>query len=69
LNQGGSIFGGLGGFSCQGPHFFCHDSETFTCLARPGGFNGCVQSQNIGLECNVLNGLDDFSERPDFGLF
>jgi len=29
----------------------------------------CVQSQNIGLECNVLNGLDDFSERPDFGLF
>ena len=36
-------------------YFSRHHGEPFPLLARPRGFNSSIQSQNVGLEGNIVN--------------
>ena len=41
------------------PNFIGHHRKSTTLLTRSGGFDGRVQSQQVGLIGNPVNGLDD----------
>ena len=47
--------GRLGGSLSQCPDFVSHHGKAAPLFAGPGCFDGCVQSQQIGLVGNVLN--------------
>jgi len=45
--------GGLVGLLRQGPNFVGNHRKSSAVLARAGGFNGCVQGQQVGLVGNL----------------
>ena len=59
FNQPFDLFGGLGAAPGQGAHFAGDDGKTPALFARPGGFDGSVQRQDIGLKGNTVNHADD----------
>ena len=62
LDQGGGTLGGLGGLAGQVAHLVSHHSEALTGSARTGGLDGGVQGQDVGLERDILDGLDDLAD-------
>ena len=59
FNQPFDLFGGLGAAPGQGAHFAGDDGKTPALFARPGGFDGSVQRQDIGLKGDTVNHADD----------
>src|SRR5450631_926202 len=51
----------LGAFG-QTAHFACDNGEAATMLTSASGFDGCVQSQQVGLLTDFLNDADDFAD-------
>ena len=49
--------------SRQISHFLSHHCKSLAVYACSRCFNCRIQRQNIGLECNVINGLDDLGDR------
>ena len=43
----------------QVAHFLGHNSKALACFSGPGRLYGCVESQQIGLKGDVVNGLDN----------
>ena len=39
-----------------------YDCESLTVFSGPRRLNGCIQSQEIGLKGDVIDGLDDFGD-------
>jgi len=42
--------------------FVGHHCEAHAGLACPRGFHGRIQRQDIGLECNLIDGFYDFRD-------
>ena len=49
FNLAADVLGGFSRLLSQFLHFVCDYSEAFASFARAGRFNGCIQSQQIGL--------------------
>ncbi len=47
--------GGLVRFFSQLLDFLCHDREAFSSLSGTGGFNACIQGQQVGFFSNICN--------------
>ena len=62
LNKLWSALGRVRGLACQIAHLICHNGKAFARAARPGSLHSRVQSQDIGLESNILYGLDDLPD-------
>ena len=43
----------------EGSHFLGYDGKTSTGFPSPGGFDGSVESKDVGLEGNFINAFDD----------
>ena len=59
FDQGLDLAGGLGTAAGQITHFFRHHREPAALLAGAGRFHGSVESKNIGLERDLVDGIDD----------
>ena len=62
LNQLCGILGCHGALAGKASDFLGHHGESFSGFPCPCGLNGGVQSQDIGLEGDVFNGLDDLAD-------
>ncbi len=54
----GRLTGGLGAPLGQGPHLIGHHGEARPRLSGPGRLHGGVQGQQVGLEGDLVDGLD-----------
>ena len=61
-DEQGSILGGFRGLAGQVADFICYNGKSLACNACTRSFYGCVQRQNIGLECNVFYCLDNLAD-------
>ena len=59
LNQGCGIVGGLCTLSGQRTHLVSNDGESLTSGTSACGLNGSIQCENVGLECDIVDGLDN----------
>ncbi|MNY15319.1 hypothetical protein D3C86_1485240 [compost metagenome] len=59
LNHGLDFFGGLLGLLRQVAHFIGHYGEAATLLTGPGGFDGGVECQQVGLLGDPADGGED----------
>ncbi|MPN18862.1 hypothetical protein SDC9_166227 [bioreactor metagenome] len=59
LDHGADLVGGLAGALGQLAHFVGHHGKTAARFAGPGGFDGGVEGQQIGLVGDFLDGIDD----------
>ena len=50
---------GVGRLRSEIPNLLGDDGKTLPVLAGPGGFNGGVQCQDVGLECDIVNDFND----------
>ncbi|MNP49119.1 hypothetical protein D3C76_1432870 [compost metagenome] len=48
--------------------FICHHCKSSTLITRPGGFDGCIQGQQIGLLGNGANGAKDLVDTAAAGF-
>ena len=57
-NQALDLLGGLGAASCQVAHFSSHHGKAPALFAGAGGFDGCVEGQDGGLEGDAVDDAD-----------
>ena len=62
LNFFGGFLGGLGAALGKVAHFIGNDGKPHSGFTRAGGLNRRVQGEDIGLESNLINGLDDLGD-------
>lgn len=60
FNKLGRFSSGISRSGGQGSYFFGDYGESFTVLSGAGSFYSGVERENIGLECDVIDDLDDF---------
>ena len=65
-HSAGHFAGSLHGFFGQVAHLVGHHGETATGLARPGGLNGRVQGQQIGLIGHIIDKIHHVADGPGF---
>ncbi len=59
LDEAGRVLGRLGGPHGQVSHLVGHDGKARARFAGSGGFDGGVERQEVGLEGDLVDGLDD----------
>lgn len=62
LNELFGLLGGVIGLGSQVAHLVCHHGEALAGISGTGGLHGGVQGQNVGLEGDILDGLDDLAD-------
>jgi hypothetical protein len=62
FNQGRDVFGRRCRSLGEVAHFVGDNGESHSCFARPCGFHRRVQSQNIGLEGDLVNHFVDLRD-------
>ena len=62
LNETGGVLGSLSGFGCQVADLIGHYGEALARSTGPSSLHGGVQSQDVGLESDVFDSLDNFSD-------
>ena len=59
FNQLLRILRGLRRFACKASYLIGYNSKSLSSRSCAGGFYRCIQSKNIGLERNIINGFDN----------
>lgn len=59
FNQLLRILRGLRRFACKASYLIGYNSKSLSSRSCAGGFHRCIQSKNIGLERNIINGFDN----------
>ncbi len=62
FNQRSYALGCLCRFTRKVTHFICHHSKALAGGARACSLNSGVQRKDIGLECDILNGFNNFAD-------
>ena len=61
-DEGFDFFGGFCAASCQVAHFSSHHGKAPALFAGAGGFDGCVEVQDVGLEGDAVDDADGMQD-------